>query len=1372
MLMKFRLTSWKVALLAAFVSIGAPVFALTTDDPIVSIPKCGLTYTVPSNPNGVAIIQAAGGGYCFLTGADLSYTDMLKQLGVTVITIDYDIYQHYYAAGTTPTGEEPGLYPIPMLQIDRAVRRVRRDAPLYGINPNKIGVMGFSAGAHVITYVATHFQPGDPTAPLTSELHYSSRPDFHIPVYPLLTMEKQSFRPAVLGRNQYDEDIIRELTYKYHVTPATPKALVSHGTQDSVVSIDYTREYVDVLRQNGVMLTYTEPSCNHGGFGWDYATFRATLKEWLETYVIPDCAHPAYGAVSYTWNDDDTTCTAARICTTCGDAEWEVATPASEVTVEPTATTAGVRTLVATFQNGTFASQTKTVELPATAATYRLANAGYTWAETTRITTYEANRVVAYTNDVFVCTGSNTSVDGSSTETEEVVATYSIVTPATTLQAGVGRYTAVFKGSMFATQTKDVVIPQKQSPRFTGDWYVSPEGSDLLYDGKTPDTPLWTITKALERATDGETIVLLPGLHEINGHSAAYAIDKGVTVIGSTGNPADVVIRNNRRPDTSAPGPYRVFEINHANAVLSGVAVEGGAMGGIDKQGGNILIDTKGGMVTNCVIRGANVIATDPNGGMKSNANGAGIACLSDNGVITHCVVTNNAFTRGAKSTSTIQGGAAGVFLSKGKLLNSLIAYNTTGADGNGAAVSLANSSVMENCTVAANGGGSDTTGNFSPVVPTYANNAPKIRNTLIYGNADATGANNLLADTWVSNNSAYVAKLGACYENCATDATIPSAFASSFNLLASGISVTSAFRPTSASSLVDAGAEMTVPVARDLAGKKRVSGTAVDIGCYEYIQIPEHDCVYGEPMYAWSYGYASCTATRRCTICEEADEETTMNVEQIDVVAPTCTQAGSTTYTATFARLGSATTTAPVPATGHAYAEVTYAWAADGSTCTAESACGVCGFSEPEGASAVTSDVTKEPTASTAGERTFTATFAKYPSATKVVPIAAHAHDYSTAVYRFGDDHAACTATFRCDVCGYEASATASEIAREVTKEATEDEEGVCVYTARFPAPFPDRSETVALPKRGSADYFVSTTGSDTAAGTSRADAFATIAKAVSVAADGQTVCVLKGAYEVSSAISLAKSVTVFGETGKPEDVVVRNTSKPKGDYVAHHVFEINHSGAVLSSLVVEGGYYYNNGATAQQVQGGNIFIDTNGGTVTNCIVRNADMTSSGKTKAGGSGIYCDSVNGLVTHCVITNNSFSFGDAAGGNFWDYGGVSGVCLKQGKLLHSLIAHNTVKNHKFGTAVLVGTHNIDASGTLMENCTVANNHVHPDSVAGSVSLPVMYCFYQYNAARAKVKAPSFETRFSMTIQVLTEARNLFVPVLDCHRLIRT
>jgi hypothetical protein len=818
-------------------------------------------------------------------------------------------------------------------------------------------------------------------------------------------------------------------------------------------------------------------------------------------------------------------------------------------------------------------------------------------------------------------------------------------------------------------------------PAAATDYYVSTEGNDAN-DGRTRGAAFRTIAKAVDAAQDGDTVRVLSGTYSV---SAAVSVAEAIAIVGDTGDPADVVVRNTaggltRESGANSVDACRVFVLDNAGAVLSGLAVEGGVIGGYaDRKGGNVLIEANGGTVTNCILRNAVMVAIGAGDAAKSQAGGAAIASLSANGLITHCVITNNFATRGSASIGFGMAGGSIVHVSApGVIRDCLVAYNATRSDNFGSTVYLGiNSSegaaLMENCTIAGNRA-EDDVGDFYPVFFSAASWGasynPMVRNTLIVGNVGASGSRKLFADAWVANfNATQLANAYGRFANCATDSELPDGL----SMVNGGIRLRSGFRPVWNSSVVDAGAEMLSPVGLDLWGNPRVVNGAVDIGCYEYdpaepgpVDAPEFFPASGVTFSSPISVSLSCTtegATIRFTL------DGTDPTEASELYAEPIVLSSTTTIKAR-------------------------------------------AFKEGKEASAVASANYRRgiPAPPELGELAVTP---RATSAKIVGEIVSVGNNLATAcdVYlaigtkpgRFGDR--VLIASGATDSFEYTIPDLRPET-RYYYELMLLNDASVAMTTLEY------GNFTTTRPD--DFDYCVSTTGDDGNDGLTRDTAFATIAHAVDVATDNQKICVLAGTYEVSEAVSVTEALRIFGDTGNPADVVVRNTAGPERmtgvNYEeAHRVFVLDNAGAVLAGIAVERGRV---GGYADR-KGGNILIETNGGTVTNCIIRNAVMYALGaggypKTGSGGAGIASLSPNGLITHCVITNNFATRGisdaedPAAGLGAW--GGAAAVHIQGGGILRqSLIAYNTTTNDACASIVFLGS-----AGTLMENCTIAAN----------------------------------------------------------------
>ncbi|MGE3241347.1 MAG: alpha/beta hydrolase, partial [Pirellulales bacterium] len=163
---------------------------------------------------GQTVIVCPGGGYGGLAmdheGKQIA--EWLNSFGVTAFVLRY---RH------SGTGHK---HPTPMLDGQRAVRTVRSRASEWGIDPQRIGVMGFSAGGHLTSTLGTHFDAGDSAAADPID-RASSRPDFLILCYPVITFTAdymhQGSRDNLLGKNA-DPELVRSLSNELQVKKDTP----------------------------------------------------------------------------------------------------------------------------------------------------------------------------------------------------------------------------------------------------------------------------------------------------------------------------------------------------------------------------------------------------------------------------------------------------------------------------------------------------------------------------------------------------------------------------------------------------------------------------------------------------------------------------------------------------------------------------------------------------------------------------------------------------------------------------------------------------------------------------------------------------------------------------------------------------------------------------------------------------------------------------------------------------------------------------------------------------------------------------------------------------------------------------------------------
>ena len=195
------------------------------------------------NLSGTAVIVAPGGSYGFLASnhEGRQVANWFNAMGITAFVLKYRLGQRYH-------------HPIELGDAQRAIRLVRSRAGEFEISPDRIGMMGFSAGGHLASTTATRFDGGNPAA-VDSIDRASSRPDFAILGYPVITL-KMPYAHAGSARNLLgdnpDPKLVEELSNELHVTPQTPPTFLFATSDDDVVPVENSVNFYVALHKAGV----------------------------------------------------------------------------------------------------------------------------------------------------------------------------------------------------------------------------------------------------------------------------------------------------------------------------------------------------------------------------------------------------------------------------------------------------------------------------------------------------------------------------------------------------------------------------------------------------------------------------------------------------------------------------------------------------------------------------------------------------------------------------------------------------------------------------------------------------------------------------------------------------------------------------------------------------------------------------------------------------------------------------------------------------------------------------------------------------------------------------------------------------------------
>jgi acetyl esterase/lipase len=215
---------------------GAPGAKGTAPEDIPSIQL----YPAPADKaSGAAIIVCPGGGYAHLAsheGHDIAV--WLNSVGVTAVVLKYRLGPKYHN-------------PAMLQDAQRAIRTTRAKAAEWKIDPNRVGIMGFSAGGHLSSTAATHFDAGDANAKDPID-RMSSRPDVAILCYPVITLTDPyahaGSRKNLLGDNP-PKELVDSLSNEKQVTDKTPPAFLFHTEDDKGVPVENSLMFAAALRK-------------------------------------------------------------------------------------------------------------------------------------------------------------------------------------------------------------------------------------------------------------------------------------------------------------------------------------------------------------------------------------------------------------------------------------------------------------------------------------------------------------------------------------------------------------------------------------------------------------------------------------------------------------------------------------------------------------------------------------------------------------------------------------------------------------------------------------------------------------------------------------------------------------------------------------------------------------------------------------------------------------------------------------------------------------------------------------------------------------------------------------------------------------------
>ena len=221
--------------------------------------------------NGTAVVICPGGGYWITSIVKEGYAVAreFNKWGVAAFVLNYRIPND-----SSMVDKKIG----PLQDAQRAIQLVRLNAAKWNVDPGKVGIMGFSAGGHVASTAATHFQ----TSYIDNPGNTNLRPDFAIFIYPVISFQDNighiGSRDQLIGKNP-PKNLIDSFSNELRVTAQSPPTFLVHATDDNVVPVMNTISYYEALLKFHIPAEMHIYKAGGHGFGMHNPT---TDDEWMQ----------------------------------------------------------------------------------------------------------------------------------------------------------------------------------------------------------------------------------------------------------------------------------------------------------------------------------------------------------------------------------------------------------------------------------------------------------------------------------------------------------------------------------------------------------------------------------------------------------------------------------------------------------------------------------------------------------------------------------------------------------------------------------------------------------------------------------------------------------------------------------------------------------------------------------------------------------------------------------------------------------------------------------------------------------------------------------------------------------------------------------